>query len=57
MLGLYTDDINNTFRRCESIGAKIIYEPELLPNSEDHYTCFAIEDIDGNKIEIAYYHK
>ena len=26
-------------------------------NSPDNYTCFAIEDLDGNKIEISYYDK
>lgn len=57
VLGLYTDDINIAFEKCKNIGAKIVYEPELVPNSEDNYTCFAIEDIDGNKIEIAYYYK
>lgn len=57
VLGLYTDDILKAFEKCKKIGAKILYEPETIPNSEDNYTCFAIEDLDGNKIEIAYYNK
>lgn len=55
VLGLYTDDIKNAYNICLNIGAKILYEPEMVPNSGDHYTCFAIEDLDGNKIEISYY--
>lgn len=57
VLGLYTTDIKKAFERCKKIGAKILYEPELIPNSDDNYTCFAIEDLDGNKIEIAQYDK
>lgn len=57
VLGLYTNNIKNALERCKSIGAKILYEPEQIPNSEDNYTCFAIEDLDGNKIEIAQYDK
>lgn len=57
VLGLYTSDIDESFKLCKKIGAKILYEPEAVPNSEDHYRCFAIEDYDGNKIEIAYYDK
>ena len=51
------DDIDKAFELCKDIGAKILYEPIDVPNSEDHYKCFAIEDYDGNKIEIAYYDK
>lgn len=57
ILGLYTDDIDKAFELCKDIGAKILYEPVEVLNSEDHYKCFAIEDYDGNKIEIAYYDK
>lgn len=57
VLGLYTDDLNKSFELCKSLGAKILYEPEEIPNSVDHYKCFAIEDYDGNKIEISYYDK
>lgn len=57
VLGLYTDDLNKSFELCKSLGAKILYEPEEIPNSADHYRCFAIEDYDGNKIEISYYDK
>lgn len=55
VLGLYTKDINKAFEKCKKIGAKILYNPEKIPNSLDNYTCFAIEDLDGNKIEISYY--
>lgn len=55
VLGLYTKDINKAFEKCRKIGAKILYNPEKIPNSLDNYTCFAIEDLDGNKIEISYY--
>jgi len=55
VLGLYTKDINKAFEKCKKIGAKILYNPEKIPNSFDNYTCFAIEDLDGNKIEISYY--
>ena len=55
VLGLYTSDLDKSFELCNEIGAKIIYEPESIPNSEDHYRCFAIENLDGNKIETAYY--
>lgn len=57
VLGLYTDNINEALELCKSIGAKILYEPEKIENSADNYKCFAIEDYDGNKIEIAYYDK
>ena len=57
VLGLYTADIDIAFNKCKEIGAKILYEPEKLTNSPDNYTCFAIEDLDGNKIEISYYDK
>lgn len=57
VLGLYTNDINASLEKCKNIGAKILYEPENVPNSKDNYKCFAIEDLDGNKIEIAYYDK
>lgn len=53
VLGLYTDNLNETFELCRKVGAKILYEPYEIPNSPDHYKCFAIEDLDGNKIEIA----
>lgn len=55
VLGLYTDDINLSYKKCLEMGAKILYEPYVLPNSKDNYKCFAIEDLDGNKIEISYY--
>lgn len=57
VLGLYTDNIDKAFNKCKKIGAKILYKPEKIPNSIDNYTCFAIEDLDGNKIEISYYDK
>lgn len=57
VLGLYTDNIDSALKKCKKIGAKILYEPEKVPNSKDNYKCFAIEDLDGNKIEIAHYDK
>ena len=33
------------------------FEQFQIPNSSDNYTCFAIVDLDGNKIEISYYDK
>lgn len=57
VLGLYTDNIDNAYQKCLEIKAKILYPPEQIANSIDHYKCFAIEDLDGNKIEIAYYDK
>lgn len=57
VLGLYTNDIDESFKLCKLINAKILYEPELVPNSKDNYRCFAIQDLDGNKIEIAHYDK
>lgn len=57
VLGLYTDNIDKAFNKCKEIGAKILYKPEKILNSLDNYTCFAIEDLDGNKIEISYYDK
>ncbi len=57
VLGLYTSNLDTAFEKCKKIGAKILYEPENVPNSKDNYKCFAIEDLDGNKIEIAYYDK
>ena len=57
VLGLYTSDLNKAFELCISINANIIYEPYLVQNSKDNYKCFAIEDYDGNKIEIAEYDK
>ena len=57
VLGLYADDIDVVYKKCVSLKVKILYEPEDVPNSSDHYRCFAIEDPDGNKIEISYYDK
>ena len=57
VLGLYTEDINAAYQKCLNLNAKILYKPEELPNSTDNYKCFAIEDLDGNKIEISYYDK
>ena len=57
VLGLYTDNIENAYKRCLELKAKILYEPEAIPDSKDNYKCFAIEDLDGNKIEISYYDK
>ncbi len=57
VLGLYTDNINEAYKKCLEMNAKILYEPEELLDSPDHYKCFAIEDLDGNKIEISYYDK
>ena len=57
VLGLYTDDIEKAYNKCLDLKANILYQPEEIPNSKDHYKCFAIEDLDGNKIEIAYYDK
>lgn len=57
VLGLYTDNIKEAYEKCLNLNAKILYEPEKLPNSLDNYICFAIEDLDGNKIEISYYDK
>ncbi len=57
VLGLYAEDIEEAYRKCLELKAKIIYEPYEIPNSLDHYKCFAIEDLDGNKIEISYYDK
>ena len=34
-----------------------VFIMEKIVNSKDNYKCFAIEDYDGNKIEIAYYNK
>ena len=57
VLGLYTDDIEKALEKCKQIGAKILYQPENVSNSQDNYRCFAIEDLDGNKIEISNYDK
>lgn len=57
VLGLYTENIDKAYKKCLELRAKIIYEPEEIPNSVDNYKCFAIEDLDGNKIEISYYDK
>ena len=57
VLGLYTDDLESAYRKCLQLKAKILYEPIAIPNSKDNYKCFAIEDLDGNKIEISYYDK
>ena len=57
VLGLYTEDIKAAYEMCLRLKAKILYEPEAIPDSNDHYQCFAIEDLDGNKIEISYYDK
>lgn len=53
VLGLYTDNIKEAYEKCLNLNDKILYEPEKLPNSLDNYICFAIEDLDGNKIEIS----
>lgn len=57
VLGLYTDDIKTAYETCLRLKVKILYSPEAIPNSKDNYQCFAIEDLDGNKIEIAHYDK
>ena len=57
VLGLYTDDIESAYKKCLELKSKILYEPETLSDSKDNYKCFAIEDLDGNKIEISHYDK
>lgn len=57
VLGLYTDNVKDALKKCKDIGAEILYYPEEVPGSLDNYTCFAILDLDGNKIEISYYDK
>lgn len=57
VLGLYTNDIEAAYEKCLRLKAKILYEPEAIPNSKDNYICFAIEDLDGNRIEISHYDK
>lgn len=57
VLGLYTDNIEKAYETCISLNAKMLYKPEKIFNSTDNYMCFAIEDLDGNKIEISYYDK
>lgn len=57
VLGLYAENIEKAYKKCLDLKAKILYEPEAIPNSADNYKCFAIEDLDGNKIEISYYDK
>ena len=57
VLGLYTDNLEEAYKKCLNLNAKILYSPESVANSKDHYKCFAIEDPDGNKIEISYYDK
>ena len=57
VLGLYTDNIEKAYDQCKKIGARILYDIEKIPNSVDNYMCFAIEDLDGNKIEISQYDK
>lgn len=57
VLGLYTDNIEKAYDQCKKFGARILYDIEEIPNSVDNYKCFAIEDLDGNKIEIFQYDK
>ena len=57
VLGLYTNNLEDAYKKCLNLNAKILYSPESVANSKDHYRCFAIEDPDGNKIEISYYDK
>lgn len=57
VLGLYTEDIAKAYKKCIELNAKILYEPEAIANTIDNYKCFAIEDLDGNKIEISSYNK
>ena len=57
VLGLYADEIDAAYKKCLDLGAKILYDPVDVPNSKDNYKCFAIEDLDGNKIEISHYDK
>lgn len=57
VLGLYTEDIEKAYKKCLELNTKILYDPVEIPNSADNYKCFAIEDLDGNKIEISYYEK
>ena len=57
VLGLYCDDIEEAYDKCLRLKAKMLYEPVAISGSRDNYRCFAIEDLDGNKIEIACYDK
>ena len=57
VLGLYVNNIEEALDLCKSIDANILYKVEEIPNSIDNYKCFAIEDLDGNKIEISCYDK
>ena len=55
VLNFHSDDIEQDFKRAKELGAKVIYEPRDTPDSPYEYVSFAIEDPDGNFIEIAWY--
>ena len=55
VLNFYSDDIKQDFERIKGMGVKIIEELCDTPDSPYEYLCFSFEDLDGNKIEIAWY--
>lgn len=55
VLNFRSDDIERDFERAKELEAKVIYDPCDTPDSPYEYVSFAIEDSDGNFIEIAEY--
>ena len=56
-LGIYTDNIDEAYKKAQMLGATILYEPSYIQDSPYKYTCFGILDLDGNMIEVANYEK
>ena len=55
VLNFYSDNIKNDFERIKNMGVKILDELCDTPDSPYEYLSFTFEDLDGNKIEIAWY--
>ena len=56
-LGIYTDNIDEAYKKAQKLGATILYEPSYIEESPYKYKCFGMLDLDGNMIEVANYEK
>ena len=46
VLGLYAEDLDQAYKKCLELNVTILYTPENVANSKDHYRCFKISHYD-----------
>lgn len=49
------EQVDEAFKKIQSMGAEIIHEPQFWPNYCDSYYAFFIKDSEGIELEIVHY--